>query len=280
MMFEVQDLRVASPATVSRCGMVYLEPVQLGWEPLIDTWFERMEEEIPEPHLSTLVGHVRAVCQTMLKVIRKKCKEVVPSVDANLIQSCLRLLHTFLGEKGLDLKKASLPNPVKAVSTYMTFCIVWSLGANLQDASREVFAKELQACLKPRFPELPDGDVYSYGIDTELHKLENWEEQIPSFTYDPNVSFFEILVPTSDTVKYKFLLHTLLGAGHNVLITGETGVGKSVVTKDFLATAPDHIVSACVNFSLRPPQRTCRTPSRATSRPRERPSWDHQEERR
>jgi len=44
-----------------------------------------MEEEIPEPHLSTLAGNVRAICQVLLKVIRKKCREVVPSVDANLI---------------------------------------------------------------------------------------------------------------------------------------------------------------------------------------------------
>lgn len=43
MLFEVQDLSVASPATVSRCGMVYLSFDNLPWMLYVKSWLEKTD---------------------------------------------------------------------------------------------------------------------------------------------------------------------------------------------------------------------------------------------
>ena len=44
-----------------------------------------------------------------------------------------------------------------------------------------------------------------------------------------------MIVPTADTVRYTYLLDTLVRANKPVLLTGFTGVGKSVITNHLLA---------------------------------------------
>ncbi len=68
----------------------------------------------------------------------------------------------------------------------------------------------------------------------EAKKFKSWHDLIPAFKFDQNLPFFQIMVPTSDTIKYGFILNQLVNKSYNTLIIGETGVGKSIIIQNFL----------------------------------------------
>ncbi len=63
-------------------------------------------------------------------------------------------------------------------------------------------------------------------MDFETRRMDSWEKIIPQFRFDKEVPFFEMLVPTVDTVRFGYLLDKLLSVNRSVLYTGGTGVGK------------------------------------------------------
>uniref|UniRef100_A0A8C3DXB0 Dynein axonemal heavy chain 12 n=1 Tax=Corvus moneduloides TaxID=1196302 RepID=A0A8C3DXB0_CORMO len=75
LIFETMDLSQASPATVSRCGMIYLEPSQLGWRPLVTSWLSKLPEPLnSKEHQALLQGLFDWLVPPALRVRQKQCK--------------------------------------------------------------------------------------------------------------------------------------------------------------------------------------------------------------
>jgi dynein heavy chain len=166
MMFEVNDLKVASPATVSRCGMVYMEPEHLGWKVLVKTWHQKMEDVIAQPYLDKVAEALTPILEKLLRQINQNFKQVIQSQDSNLVASCLSLISIFCNKDRLKLTdEERYPNPEKTVFIYVAFSIIWSIGANLHDKDRAVFGEHLRGQIKQYIPDFPDGDVYEQGLN-------------------------------------------------------------------------------------------------------------------
>eukprot|EP00913_Durusdinium_trenchii_P020057 g18849.t2 len=91
MMFEVEDLSAASPATVSRCGMVFLEQLDIGWHVLMLTWCERLPDRLKDQ--SAMLQEVMEFSvDCCWEMVSRKVNKPVP-VSLNWL--VLNLLHLY-----------------------------------------------------------------------------------------------------------------------------------------------------------------------------------------
>lgn len=96
LIFEPMDLQAASPATVSRCGMVYMEPKSMGWRVLLDSWAAKLPEHFTledKVHITSLIDWVG---DHLLEYIRANIEESSPTQDQNLLQGLFRLFRSML----------------------------------------------------------------------------------------------------------------------------------------------------------------------------------------
>ncbi|RKP21518.1 hypothetical protein ROZALSC1DRAFT_20453 [Rozella allomycis CSF55] len=245
LMFEVHSLDNASPATVSRCGMIYIGIVAMTWDIVIQSWLKtrpKNEAEIFEPLFKDTFG----VADQFVNLELHQKMDVPAN---NSIVTVANLLDGLIPaqEQGKAIDRDHMQR-------LYIFAFFWGVGALLELDER----KKLQSLIFEKFPDLlypkmedPNDTIYEYYV-TEQGEWKHWKERVPNWEYptDSTPEFSSIIVPTVDNVRVEFLISTLSKLGKSVLLIGEPGTAKTVTIQRFLAKLDSDVhLKKSLNFS-------------------------------
>ncbi|KAM6971581.1 LOW QUALITY PROTEIN: dynein axonemal heavy chain 8-like [Tautogolabrus adspersus] len=242
IVFEPHNIDNASPATVSRNGMVFMSSSVLGWSPILQAWLQTL----PGPQANALKLCFSCCYQDLLDFVSTS---VSPKMQ---VLECMYIRQT------IDLLQGLLPAEEKQgchgdVSRLFVFSVMWSLGAVLElddRAKMEAFLKRLGSSLD--LPQTQDDQTIFEFTVNEQGQWEHWSNKVPDYVYpkDQVPDYSSILVPNVDNVRTDFLMQTIVKQRKAVLLIGEQGTAKTVMIKGYTSKLdPERHLSKTMNFS-------------------------------
>uniref|UniRef100_A0A667GN14 Dynein axonemal heavy chain 8 n=1 Tax=Lynx canadensis TaxID=61383 RepID=A0A667GN14_LYNCA len=246
LLFEVHNIENASPATVSRMGMVYISSSALSWRPILQAWLKKRTAQEASV-FQTLYDKIFEDIYTFMKL---NLNPKMQLLECNYIMQSLTLLEGLIPSKeegGISC--------VEHLHKLFVFGLMWSLGALLELESRE----KLEAFLRSHgskldLPEIPKGTnqtMYEFYV-TDYGDWEHWNKKLQPYYYptDSIPEYSSILVPNVDNIRTNFLIDTIAKQYKAVLLTGEQGTAKTVMIKAYLKRYdPEVQLSKSLNFS-------------------------------
>nr|KAF6455676.1 dynein axonemal heavy chain 9 [Rousettus aegyptiacus] len=231
LLFEISHLHTATPATVSRAGILYINPGDLGWNPPVSSWIDKREIQTERANLTILFDKYIPIC---LDTLRTRFKKIIPIPEQSMVQMLCHLLECLLTTEDIPADC-----PKDTYELYFVFAAIWAFGgAMIQDQLmdyRAEFSKWWLTEFKTvKFPS--QGTIFDYYIDPETKKFELWSKLIPQFEFDPEMPLQACLVHTSETIRVCYLMERLMEKQRPVMLVGPAGTGKSVLVGAQLAS--------------------------------------------
>lgn len=126
LVFEISNLRSATPATVSRAGILYINHTDLGWNPYVTSWIDTRNNLTENATLIVLFEKYVPAC---IEALRTKFKIITPIPEITHLEMLCTLLECLLTPKNCP------PDTTKDVyEMYFVFACIWAFGsATFQD---------------------------------------------------------------------------------------------------------------------------------------------------
>ncbi|XP_075210479.1 dynein heavy chain 8, axonemal kl-3 [Lycorma delicatula] len=252
LVFEPDNVDNASPATISRMGMVFMSASVLTWEPILEGWFKSRpphESDQLRPLFHRIYGDVHLFVQTKLTPKMK-------ILEALYIRQCVDIIMGLV-DTGGEEKKSGQEEKIHSsihMERLFLFSMIWSLGAVLElDDRKKLENFILRHESKMNWPKLESefDTIFDYLVG-ESGEWHHWTSKVEEYLYpkDSVPEYSSILVPNVDNVRTGFLIDNVAKQRKGVLLIGEQGTAKTVMIKSYMQNYdPEIHLSKSLNFS-------------------------------
>ncbi|XP_052229952.1 dynein axonemal heavy chain 5-like isoform X5 [Dreissena polymorpha] len=249
IIFEPHNIDNASPATVSRNGMVYMSSSGLDWSPILKGWL--LTRPINEQN-----------------VIYDLFETSFPFIYRQAIQSYvwkMDVLEAFVISQACKLMAGLIPKREEKDVQQLTrdhyeriyiFTVMWSIGAYLELDDRAKMEEYMRTSpdfklAMPIIPEDSEATMFEYLVD-EKGQWQHWDTKVTSYEYptDHTPEYSSILVPMVDNVRTTYLIDIIAKQSLGVLLIGEQGTAKTVMINGYMSKYnPEYHLEKSLNFS-------------------------------
>jgi dynein heavy chain len=272
IVFEVQDLRNASPATVSRAGIIYVSESDLGWEPLVQAWLMRRPDL--GSHRDAEMETLRPMLDAWLKQPppnggaatnffdwnMRNIKRAMPANDSIVTVNFLNILSAAL-KMSIDENAVLAPAALRRTAVW---ALMWGVGGFLEVEDRRKLWDKFVEILKVagHAEALPpcqgDQTIFEYVPDW-TDSTRPWKLWAPDPWKAPKkLMFSALLIPTMDSCRADHMLDIISKMDatrtppsfKSSLMVGGAGTAKTSTALMYLAKfSMDLMLSKRINFS-------------------------------
>nr|XP_045615668.1 dynein axonemal heavy chain 7-like isoform X1 [Procambarus clarkii] len=253
IIFEVLDLSQASPASVSRCGMVFVGDGTVNWTALLHTWLHvHAHDTWWEEYSPLLKDLANWLIPPSLAFLLEHCYFLLPITELSLIRSVFPLTATLiqdvLQDSSISMKDSAKVGPIWTTAAFL-FSLIWSLAGGLSSETKDVFSNFFRKLAMGYNADHPapssigqigcpypaEGSVFDVMFDAKQRSYwRPWTDVVKHAEITETSQISTILVPTIESVRLDYLLDICGRATKGVLVVGGGQSGRRVTTLRYL----------------------------------------------
>ncbi|TAQ87556.1 hypothetical protein B7494_g4139 [Chlorociboria aeruginascens] len=277
IMFEVETLKYATLATVSRCGMVWFSEDTVTSSMMVSNYLDTLRtdafEDLDEDAVAT--GQTAAKALAIQSQVADLLQAFLTTDDFILtaleraegfnhimeftIARVLNTLFSLLNKSVRDIieynsQHVDFPLDPEQVESFVAkkllLALVWSLTGDCPLGDRKNFGDCLAGLATFGSPILENNSsLIDFDVTLPQAEWSSWQTQVPTIEVNTHsITQTDVVIPTLDTVRHEDVLYSWLAEHKPLLLCGPPGSGKTMTLFSALRKLPNMEVVG-LNFS-------------------------------